>query len=69
MSNFDGYKHKEYCLVNFVRNDMKFVSHDGKALVRDNFYIISSKVDKMFMFALLNNYYTFDNVGARYYGT
>ena len=58
-----------YCLNNsdcegilfsyFVRNDMKFVSHDGKALVRDNFYIISSKVDKMFMFALLNNYYTY----------
>ena len=58
-----------YCLNNvdskgilfsyFVRNDMKFVSHDGEALIRDNFYIISSKTNKMLLFALLNNYYTY----------
>lgn len=58
-----------YCLNNsdcegilfsyFVRNDMKFVFHNRKTLVRDNFYIISSKVDKMLLFALLNNYYTY----------
>lgn len=43
----------------FVRNNMKFVMHESKALVRDNFFIISPSVDKYLMFALLNNFYTY----------
>lgn len=43
----------------FVRNDMKFVLNETDYLVRDNFYIIYPKIDKLLLFALLNNYYTY----------
>lgn len=43
----------------FVRNDMKFVLNDQGYFVRDNFYVIYPKMDKMLLFALLNNYYTY----------
>lgn len=53
----------------FVRNDMKFIDNDIGTLVRDNFYIIYPKIDKMLLFALLNNYYTYyqlEKSGKRY---
>lgn len=43
----------------FVRNDMKFIMNEIDVLVRDNFYIITPKIDKIILFALLNNYYTY----------
>ncbi|NNJ30447.1 Eco57I restriction-modification methylase domain-containing protein [Lacrimispora defluvii] len=43
----------------FVRNDMKFIDNDSGTLVRDNFYIIYPKINRMLLFALLNNYYTY----------
>lgn len=43
----------------FVRNDMKFVLNDQGYFVRDNFYVIYPNMDKMLLFALLNNYYTY----------
>ena len=53
----------------FVRNDMKFVMNEMEVMVRDNFYIIKSSIDKKIMFALLNNYYTYyqlETIGKRY---
>lgn len=43
----------------FVRNEMKFVMHEGEEIIRDNFYIIYPEIDPFLMFALLNNYYTY----------
>ena len=43
----------------FVRNDMKFIHNDSVALARDNFYVITPKVDMYILFALLNNYFTY----------
>ena len=42
-----------------VRNNMKFVLNDGKRNVRDNFYMISSRHDSLFLLALLNNYHVY----------
>ena len=53
----------------FVRNDMKFISNSSSHLVRDNFYIIYSKIDELLLFSLLNNYYTFyqlEQLGKKY---
>lgn len=53
----------------FVRNDMKFVMNETGVLARDNFYIITPKVNKWVLFALLNNYYTYYRLelsGKRY---
>lgn len=63
-SNKKWYKIQEICsddilFAYFVRNDMKFVMNEGNAFVRDNFYILKSKIDKFILFALLNNYYTY----------
>ena len=52
-----------------VRSDMKFVMDETGTLIRDNFYIITPKVDKWVLFALLNNYYTYYQLelsGKRY---
>lgn len=43
----------------FVRNDMKFIYNDSPALARDNFYVITPKIDTYILFALLNNYFTY----------
>lgn len=53
----------------FVRNDMKFIMNETGVIARDNFYVISPKIDKWVLFALLNNYYTFyqlEMIGKRY---
>lgn len=53
----------------FVRNDMKFVVHEGNAIIRDNFYVITPSIDIFLMTALLNNYYTFyqlEKAGKKY---
>lgn len=42
-----------------VRREMKFISSDTDDAVRDNFYVITPKIDKDMLFGLLNNYYTF----------
>ena len=43
----------------FVRSGMKFIMNASGDAVRDNFYIIYPKIDRLLMFALLNNYYTY----------
>lgn len=43
----------------FVRNDMKFIMNEEGVLARDNFYVISPRIDEWVLFALLNSYYTF----------
>ena len=43
----------------FVRSDMKFVLNDQGYLARDNFYVIYPKIDRLLLFALLNNFYTY----------
>ena len=53
----------------FVRNEMKFVLHNESALIRDNFYIITPRIDLLLMFALLNNHYTYyqlEKIGKKY---
>ena len=55
----------------FVRNEMKFILHQSNMIVRDNFYIISPKIDAYLMFALLNNYFTYyqlEIAGKKYGG-
>lgn len=52
-----------------VRNNLKFVLNEEKCNVRDNFYMISSRYDSMFLMALLNNYYVYkqlENLGKSY---
>jgi len=54
-----------------IRQDMRFILNDSGAVVRDNFYIISPKIDSHLMMALLNNYYTYIQLeisGKRYGG-
>lgn len=48
----------------FVRNDMKFIYNESCALARDNFYVITPKIDVYVLFALLNNYYTYYQLEA-----
>ena len=43
----------------FIRNEIRFIKNDTNYLARDNFYIITPKIDTNLLFALLNNYYTF----------
>ena len=43
----------------FVRNKMRFIMNESDILARDNFYIITPKIDIWVMFALLNNHYTY----------
>lgn len=43
----------------FIRNDIRFIKNDTNSIVRDNFYIITPKINSNLLFALLNNYYTF----------
>lgn len=64
MRNGNWYELREICgegilFSYFVRNDMKFVMNEAGVLARDNFYVITPKVDKWVLFALLNNYYTY----------
>lgn len=52
-----------------VRNNLKFVLNEEKCNVRDNFYMISSRYDSLFLMALLNNYYVYkqlENLGKSY---
>lgn len=52
-----------------VRNDMRFIRMDREMAVRDNFYLITPKIEELLLFALLNNHYTFlqlENSGKRY---
>lgn len=53
----------------FIRNNVKFINNSMGRLVRDNFYIITPKIDQYAMMSLLNNYYTFyqlENMGKLY---
>lgn len=52
-----------------IRNNLKFVLNEEKCNVRDNFYMISSHYDSLFLMALLNNYYVYqqlENLGKSY---
>lgn len=49
----------------FVRNDMKFVMNETGTYARDNFYIITPKINKWILFAFLNSYYTFYQLELR----
>jgi tRNA1(Val) A37 N6-methylase TrmN6 len=54
-----------------IRNSMRFMINNQGYLVRDNFYIISPKIEKYLLFSLLNNYYTFAQLeisGKKYGG-
>lgn len=65
ISSFDS---KGIIFNYFVRNNMKFIMNDFE-LVRDNFYIIKSKINKYLLFSLLNNFYSYYQLeiyGKRY---
>lgn len=52
-----------------VRNNLKFVLNVENCNVRDNFYMISSRYNSLFLMALLNNYYVYhqlENLGKSY---
>ena len=52
-----------------IRNNLKFVLNEEKCNVRDNFYMITSRYDSLFLMALLNNYYVYsqlENLGKSY---
>lgn len=52
-----------------IRECMKFVLNDGDRQVRDNFYMINSKLDKYLLLSLLNNhhvYYQLECMGKSY---
>lgn len=52
-----------------IRNNLKFVLNEEKCNVRDNFYMISSRYNSLFLMALLNNYYVYkqlENLGKSY---
>ena len=54
-----------------VRNDMRFILNDLGIIARDNFYVITPKIDFFIMLALLNNYYIYaqlENNGRKYGG-
>ena len=48
-----------------VRREMKFVMNEAGVLARDNFYIITPKVDAWVLFALLNSTYTYYQLELR----
>ena len=53
----------------FIRNDIKFILNESSMVIRDNFYVITPKINKYILFALLNNYYTYyqlECVGKKY---
>lgn len=53
----------------FIRKEIKFIYNKFACQVRDNFYIIKSKISDLLLFALLNNYYIFYQLecyGKRY---
>ncbi len=45
-----------------IRNNVRFILNDGKVVVRDNFYSISSNHDSMLLMALLNNLFVFSQL-------
>ena len=52
-----------------IRNNLKFVLNEEKCNVRDNFYMITSRYDSLFLMALLNNYYVYkqlESIGKSY---
>lgn len=52
-----------------VRNDLKFCLNAENCIVRDNFYMISSRYNSLLLMALLNNYYVYmqlENLGKSY---
>ncbi len=52
-----------------IRNNIRFIYNEKKILARDNFYIISSKIDDYLTIALLNNlfvYYQLELCGKHY---
>ena len=52
-----------------VRDKMRFILLHKNALVRDNFYTISTDADSNLLFSLLNNYYSYSRleiVGKKY---
>lgn len=53
----------------FIRNDMKFSINPSGTMVRDNFYVITSNIDDLLLFALMNNlftYYQLEEYGKKY---
>jgi len=42
-----------------VRNDMRFILNKTGKIARDNFYVITPKIDIYVLLALLNNFYTY----------
>ena len=55
----------------FVRDKVRFILNDKSYLVRDNFYILQPKTNRLLLFALLNNFYTFyqlELLGKKYGG-
>ena len=54
-----------------IRSDMRFILNKIGKIARDNFYVITPKIDIYVLLALLNNYYTFvqlELVGRGYGG-
>ena len=43
---------------------MKFIYNESSALARDNFYVVTPKIDVYVLFALLNNYFTYYQLEA-----
>lgn len=53
----------------FVRSDMKFILNETNIVIRDNFYVITPKINVFLLFALLNNLYTYyqlECIGKKY---
>jgi hypothetical protein len=53
-----------------VRNNMRFILNEAGLTVRDNFYVITPRIELYTMFALLNNYYVYAQLetNGRNYG-
>jgi len=53
-----------------VRSDMRFILNKSNKIARDNFYVITPKIDIYVLFALLNNYYIYAQLelAGRSYG-
>ncbi|MCL2364657.1 MAG: SAM-dependent methyltransferase [Defluviitaleaceae bacterium] len=53
-----------------VRSDMRFILNKSNKVARDNFYVITPKIDIYVLFALLNNYYIYTQLelAGRSYG-
>lgn len=65
------YESKGIIFGYIIREKMKFIMNESEYNIRDNFYIMYPKIDKMLLFGLLNNYYTFsrlEKVGKHYGG-